>query len=172
VCGEREFFSAVREAFLYDDKILVEEMIVGREIECAVLGRTDAPRASALGEVVVGGGHKFYSYTAKYLDDDGAEIVVPTKIAPSIAKRVREIALRAYRALECEGLARVDFFVTLRGRVYVNEVNTIPGFTDISMYPKLWAHEGLKGSRLVEELLRLALQSKKQKDSIRTRYEK
>jgi D-alanine-D-alanine ligase len=172
VCNEREFFSAVREAFLYDDKILVEEMIVGREIECAVLGRTDTPRASALGEVVVGNGHKFYSYTAKYLDDNGAEIVVPTKIAPSIAKRVREIALRAYRVLECEGLTRVDFFVTMRGRVYVNEVNTIPGFTDISMYPKLWEYEGMRGPRLVEELLRLALQSKKQKDLLRTRYEK
>lgn len=172
VCNEREFFTAVREAFLYDDKILVEEMIVGREIECAVLGRAEGVRASAVGEVVVGGGHKFYSYTAKYLDEKGAEIVVPAKIAPSIVKRIREIALRVYRALECEGMTRVDFFVTLRGRVYVNEVNTIPGFTDISMYPKLWAYEGVQGSRLVEELLRLALQSKKQKNLLCLRYEK
>lgn len=172
VCNEREFFSAVRSAFLYDDKILIEEMIVGREIECAVLGRTESARASVVGEVVVGDGHKFYSYEAKYLDESGAEIAVPAKIAPSVAKRIREIALRVYRELECEGMTRVDFFVTLRGRVYVNEVNTIPGFTDISMYPKLWAHEGMKGTRLAEELLRLALHSKKQKDLLCVRYEK
>lgn len=172
ICTEREFFSAVRTAFLYDDKILVEEMVVGREIECAVMGGVNEARVSVPGEVLVGSGYKFYSYEAKYLDESGAEIVMPAKLAPSVKKRVREIALATYRALECEGMARVDLFVTMRGRVYVNEINTIPGFTNMSMYPKLWEQEGIIGSRLIDMLLREALQRKKQKDSIRTRYEK
>lgn len=171
ICNEREFFGAVREAFLYDDKILIEEMIVGREIECAVKGLLGAPRVSVPGEVIVQNGHTFYSYEAKYLDENGAEILIPAKIAPSVEKRIRDISIRVYQLLGCEGMARVDFFVTLRGRVYVNEVNTIPGFTDISMYPKLWAQEGIKGPRLVEGLLHMAFQTKKQKDLLRTRYE-
>ncbi len=172
ICTEREFFFAIRTAFLYDDKILIEEMVVGREIECAVMGGVHEAQVSVPGEVLVGNGHTFYSYEAKYLDELGAEIVMPAKLAPSVKKRVREIALATYRALECEGMARVDLFVTMRGRIYVNEINTIPGFTDISMYPKLWAQEGITGSRLVDLLLREAVQRKKQKDSIRTRYEK
>lgn len=172
ICTEREFFSAVREAFFYDNKVLIEEMIVGREIECAVMGHYANVNVSTPGEILIENGNKFYSYEAKYLDEGGAEILLPAKLAPSVSKRIRDISLRTYQALGCEGLARVDFFVTMRGRIYVNEVNTLPGFTNMSMYPKLWEQEGITRARLVDKLIRLALQNKKQRDSIRTRYEK
>lgn len=171
VCNEREFCSAMRTAFLYDDMVLVEEMIVGREIECAVMGNTFHPEVSGVGEIVVFGTHGFYSYEAKYIDSEGSRVEIPAKISPKVAMRVRELAVATYGALRCDGLARVDFFVTLRGKVYVNEVNTLPGFTDISMYPKLWEQEYMRGGKLVDTLLRHALLRKKREDALRSRYE-
>ncbi len=150
-----ELARAVRKAFLYDDKIIIEELIDGREIECSVLGNA-RPRASLPGEIVPR--HEFYSYEAKYLDEKGALLVVPARLAPAVVSRVRDLAVKSYRALGCEGMARVDMFLRPGGRLFVNEINTIPGFTKISMYPKLWEASGLAYGRLLDRLIELALE--------------
>ena len=151
---EKEFRAAVKDAFRYDRKILVEEFIKGREIECSVLGNED-PIASLAGEVIPT--HEFYSYEAKYLDENGAALEIPAKLPSEIMKRVQNTAVRAFRALECEGMARVDFFIKENGDLFVNEINTIPGFTSISMYPKLWEATGISYSELVDRLILLAI---------------
>jgi D-alanine-D-alanine ligase len=151
---KREFRAAIDEAFRYDNKIIIEEFIAGREIECSVLGN-DEPIASLPGEIIVR--HDFYSYDAKYIDDQGARLEIPAKLSGSVIQKIRKIAVRVYKALCCEGMARVDFFVQANGRVLVNEINTIPGFTKISMYPKMWEASGLSYPRLIDRLIRLAL---------------
>jgi D-alanine-D-alanine ligase len=160
-----DFARAVAEAFRYDDKVIVEEFIAGREIECSVLGN-DKPIASLPGEIVVA--HDFYSYDAKYIDDQGARLKIPARLPTPIVKRVRDLALRSYKALCCEGMARVDFFVQAHGRVLVNEINTIPGFTKISMYPKMWEASGLSYPRLIDRLIRLALDRARRERRLKT----
>lgn len=164
---EKDFNEAVADAFKYDSKILIEEGIDGREIECAVLGNEN-PVASVPGEVKPN--HEFYSYEAKYIDGNGAVCEIPAKLSPQITKKVQEIAVKAFRVLECEGMARVDLFVTKDGRVLVNEINTIPGFTKISMYPKLWEASGIKYSKLINKLIELALARAKREKNLKTRY--
>ncbi len=127
-----------------------------REIECAVLGN-DEPVASVCGEVAPRG-HEFYDYEAKYLDADGAELRVPAEIDVHVAEGIQRMAVTAFRAVECWGMARVDFFLAQDGRLWLNEINTIPGFTSISMYPKLWQASGLAYPELIERLLELAVQ--------------
>lgn len=148
------FDAALHEALRYDEKVLVEAAVEGREIECAVLGN-EAPQASGCGEIVMGSG--FYSYDSKYIDDDAAQVVVPAAIAPEHAERIRAVAIQAYQVLECAGLARVDVFLRADGQVLVNELNTLPGFTRISMYPKLWQAAGMSYRALVSQLIDLAL---------------
>ena len=147
------FSAAVDAALAFDAKVLVERGIDGREIECAVLGN-EAPRASLPGEILPG--DAFYSYADKYAADSLAQTRIPAALDAATRERVRELALRAYTALECSGMARVDFFLErASGALYVNELNTVPGFTSISMYPKLWAAEGVGGTALVTRLLEL-----------------
>ena len=129
------FAGALALALRYDHKVLVESAVIGREIECAVLGN-EHPQASLCGEVVVH--DEFYAYDTKYINADGAEVVVPADIDAATQARIQQTALRAYQALECAGMARVDVFLTAGGDIIINEVNTLPGFTRISMYPKLW----------------------------------
>jgi len=149
---EAELPGALAEAFRFDSKLLVEEAVAGREIECAVLGNR-RPRVSVPGEVIPGG--TFYDYAAKYLDDSSVT-VVPAKIPPETAGEVRRLAGEAFQALGLRGMARVDFFfVEQTGTVLLNEVNTIPGFTPISMYPMLWEASGLDFTGLIDELIRL-----------------
>jgi D-alanine-D-alanine ligase len=150
-----ELDRAVRAAFRYDDKIIIEEFIDGREIECSVLGN-DRPRASLPGEIVPL--HEFYSYEAKYLDEKGALLVVPADLPRAVVSRAKELAVKSCRVLCCEGMARVDMFLKPGGRLLVNEINTIPGFTRISMYPKLWDASGLAYGRLLDRLVKLALE--------------
>ena len=152
--SREDFASALTEAGRHDRKVLVEEAIAGREVECAVLGN-DEPEASPLGEITPGA--EFYSYEAKYLDDSSV-LTVPARVADEVRDRVQGIALRAYRALGCAGLARVDFFVTPDDDVRVIEVNTLPGFTPISMYPRLWQEAGLSYSALISRLVDLAFE--------------
>lgn len=149
--------AAVAEALRYDSKVLVEAAIVGREIECAVLGDT-APQGSVPGEIIPR--KEFYSYEAKYLDDDGAELKAPADLSDNQVRRVRDLACRVFRTLGCSGLARVDFFLVPEpdGRLIVNEINTLPGFTRISMYPKLWELSGVPQPELVRRLVALALE--------------
>jgi len=152
--SEQEFAKACELAFRYDQKILIEKAVDGaREIECSVLEMADGHiRASGLGEIVPASKHGFYSYQAKYIDADGAALRIPAELPPGQAQRVRELAVETFRLLGCEGMARVDFFV--KGEeVFVNEVNTLPGFTQISMYPKLWEASGLSQADLMDALI-------------------
>jgi D-alanine-D-alanine ligase len=151
---------AIELARTHDRKVVVEQGIVGREIECAVLqGRgTDEPRVSHVGEIEVtaAGGHEFYDFEAKYLDD-GAVLSCPAAVPDHVAAEVQRLAREAFEALGCEGLARVDCFYTDTGDVVVNEINTMPGFTPHSMYPQMWEATGLPYRDLIDELLQLAL---------------
>ena len=165
VSKKDQFAPAVRTAFRYDNKIIIEEAIRGREIECSVLGN-EKPIASLPGEIVVQ--HDFYSYDAKYLDDQGARLEIPARLPKKIVKEIQRTAVRAYRALCCEGMARVDFFLRPDGKVLVNEINTIPGFTKISMYPKMWEATGLSYSRLIDRLIGLALERARHEKHLRT----
>jgi D-alanine-D-alanine ligase len=154
VKNEKELSAAIKKAFQYDHKILVEEFVAGREIECAVLGNEN-PKATLPGEIIPT--HEFYSYAAKYLDDHGARLVIPAKLPPVIVKKIKILAVNAFRILACEGMARVDFFLKKNGEMVISEINTIPGFTQISMYPKLWQLTGLSYSGLIDELIKLAV---------------
>jgi D-alanine-D-alanine ligase len=144
----------LEEAFRYARKALIEQGLEPvREVECAVLGNDD-PVASIAGEIVPIG-HDFYDYAAKYLDEDGASLQIPADVPAAVLAKIQRLAVRAFTAIDCAGMARVDFF--LRGdELWVNEINTIPGFTSISMYPKLWAASGLPYGELIERLLDLA----------------
>lgn len=152
---EAAYDEAVRLALAFDDKVLVESAVKGREIECAVLGN-EQPIASGCGEIVVGSG--FYSYDSKYIDEDAAKVVVPADIPAEASERIRQLAVDAFLALECSGLARVDVFLTESGEVLINELNSLPGFTRISMYPKLWQAAGMTYSELVSRLIDLAIE--------------
>jgi D-alanine-D-alanine ligase len=152
---------AIEAARFHDPKVLVEQGIAGREIECAVLGGRDgaAPRASVPGEIVVDhGAADFYDFEAKYLSDSQARTDAPADLPAEVAERVRDLAVRAFEAIGGEGLSRVDVFVTPTGEVVVNEINTMPGFTPISMYPKMWEATGLSYPELIDELIQLALE--------------
>jgi len=151
----QEFAAALADAHGYDRKVLIEAAATGREIECAVLGN-DQPQASQPGEIKPG--EEFYSYDDKYAETSSAQVIVPADLPEVVAQKVREAALQAYRALECRGLARVDFFVD-GDEVTVNEINTLPGFTNISMYPKMWQAEGVHYPQLVGKLIDLALEN-------------
>lgn len=158
VSTEAEYQAAVACAFSCDQKILIEAMVVGREIECAVLGNR-SPQVSRPGEVVVHRG--FYSYEAKYQDPNASSLVIPAVLTPEEVARAQEVALHVYKTLGCEGLARVDLFLTPEGEVFVNEVNTMPGFTTRSMYPKLWEASGKGYGELLDDLVRLALEKRR-----------
>jgi len=152
--------AAVRAAAEHDPKVLVEAALVGREIECGVLGGRDGrpPRASLPGEIVVTDArHSFYDFEAKYLAEESVQLSCPADLPDDVIAAVQDVAVRAFEAIGCEGLARVDVFVAPDGRVVLNEINTMPGFTPFSMYPRMWAASGLDYPALVDELLTLAL---------------
>ena len=150
-----QFQSAVDDAFQYDRKIIIEEAIVGREIECSVLGNEN-PMASLPGEILPQ--HEFYSYEAKYIDEHGAGLEIPAKLSAEVVKKIQELAIKAFKVLACEGMARVDVFLRNDTEVLVNELNSIPGFTKISMYPKLWEASGISYTELIDRLIQLALE--------------
>ncbi len=167
VRNKNEFKKAVSEAFKFDTKIIIEEFIDGREIECAVLGN-DKPIASIPGEIIAN--QEFYSYDAKYIDE-GSIALIPAKISKKETQEVQDLALKTFKALACEGLGRVDSFLTKSGKVYVNEINTIPGFTSISMYPKLWEASGLPLPKLLDKLIELALERFEKEKKLKTTVE-
>jgi len=158
VLNEKEFNKAIKDAFKFDNKIIIEKFIKDRrEIECAVLGNSN-PRASFCGEVIAGKIHKFYTYEAKYFDPNGAVLEIPAKISKTLQNKIQNLSVKTYKTLELEGMARVDFFLDKKGNLFVNEVNTIPGFTNISMYPALWKHSGIAYSKLIDKLIEFALE--------------
>lgn len=155
---------AVRYALEYDPQAIIEEAIVGREIECSVIGNAEVI-ASLAGEVIPQ--KEFYDYKAKYIAANDAILVVPAQLTLAQSSKVRKTAVQAYKVLGCVGMARVDFFLKKNGTLILNELNTIPGFTDISMYPKLWQVSGLSYPKLIDELLRLALKQHKKESSLK-----
>ncbi|HEX5340249.1 MAG TPA: D-alanine--D-alanine ligase [Gammaproteobacteria bacterium] len=163
-----EFEKAVRVAFRYDSKILIEETIKGREIECAVLGN-ESPQASVPGEIVPN--HEFYSYDAKYIDENGARLEAPAQLDTDTVTRVQALAIRTFKTLNCEGMGRVDLFLKSDGSLLVNEINTIPGFTRISMYPRLWALSGLSYTDLISRLIQLAMERFAHEQTLSTTHE-
>ncbi len=167
VRSNKQFGGAIREAFRYDNKILIEENIHGREIECSVLGNEN-PLASLPGEIITR--HDFYSYDAKYLDKKGAQLAIPAALPKNIVKEIQTLALRTFKTLACEGMARVDFFLRDNREIFVNEINTIPGFTNISMYPKLWEASGIPYGKLIDRLIQLALERFRREKELRTSH--
>jgi len=162
-----EYSAAIELAFKYDTKLIIEEYIKGREFECAVLGNNQ-PIASLVGEVIPQ--HEFYSYEAKYLDENGAILEIPAKIDSETADKFKELAIKTFQSLACEGLGRVDFFLTDNGGIIINEINTIPGFTSISMYPKLWKASGISYTELIDRLIQLALERFEREQKLQTSH--
>lgn len=167
VKSKKDFEKSINLAFEFDSKILIEELIKGREIECSVLGN-ESPIASLPGEIIPT--HEFYSYEAKYIDENGAILKAPADLPKDTIKKIQDLAVKAFKTLCCEGMSRVDFFLTEKGEVFVNEINTIPGFTKISMYPKLWEVSGISYSKLVDKLIQLALERFKKESSLKTSF--
>jgi D-alanine-D-alanine ligase len=166
VNGKELLPEAINFAFQFDTRIMIEKAIDCREIECAVLGNEN-PTASILGEITPN--HEFYSYEAKYIDPHGATMKIPADIDGNLAGLIRKTAVKGYIALACSSLARVDFFLDKKtNEFYLNEINTLPGFTSISMYPKLWEATGLKYSDLLDKLIALALERHQNKMNIKT----
>lgn len=159
---------AVAEAFKYDTKVIIEEAIVGREIECSVLGNEN-PIASVPGEIIPT--HDFYSYEAKYIDENGAALQIPADISDDVKKQIQGMAVEVFKALECEGLGRVDFFLKENGELVVIEINTIPGFTKISMYPRLWEESGISYSELINKLIELAIERFERDSKLQTSFD-
>lgn len=164
VKNEKEWGAALRDAFQYDSKIIVEEFIKGREIECSVLGN-EKPSASIPGEIIAN--EEFYSYDAKY-KGAGSTAVIPAKLDKKTVEKIKEIAIKVFKTLDCEGMGRVDFFLKENGEVLVNEINTLPGFTAISMYPKLWEASGLPLPKLLDKLIDLAIARYKREQKLKT----
>ena len=168
VATAEEFNQALTEAFQFDNKLIIEEFIAGREIECSVLGNQE-PMASKPGEILPK--KEFYSYEAKYIDENGAGLDIPADLPEKLIQKVQNYAIKTFKTLCCEGLARVDFFIQDNERVLVNEINTIPGFTRISMYPKLWEVSGIEYSELIDRLIQLALQRHEKEKKLKTTLE-
>jgi D-alanine-D-alanine ligase len=157
---------AIDFAFQFDTRVMIEKAIDCREIECAVLGN-EKPVGSILGEIIPR--HEFYSYEAKYIDPEGASLFIPAELEKSLAGKIRKTAVEGYMALGCSSMARVDFFLDKKtNEFYLNEINTLPGFTSISMYPKLWEATGIKYTELLDKLIELALDRHKKKLEIKT----
>jgi D-alanine-D-alanine ligase len=165
VHDESEYAAALKEAFQYDTKIIIEENIPGREIECAVLGNEE-PAAAVPGEIIPS--HDFYSYDAKYLDEKGAALQIPAKIDESTKERIQKLAVKVFQTLCCEGLSRVDFFLKENGEIIVNEINTMPGFTKVSMYPKMWEASGVSYTQLITRLIELAIKRHEKERKLKT----
>jgi D-alanine-D-alanine ligase len=167
VPGRKELAAAMDTAAQYDRKLLVEQGVQAREIEVSVLGNDD-PISSVPGEVVPC--REFYDYQAKYIDED-SELLIPAPLDEETAQQVRAMAVTAYKALDCAGMARADFFLDkVTGELWINELNTIPGFTQISMYPKLWEASGIPYPELIDRLIELALERFEDKNESQTSY--
>ncbi|MGF7033945.1 D-alanine-D-alanine ligase [Paenibacillus mucilaginosus] len=163
-----ELLSAIAEAFRYDRKVIVEEFIDARELEVAVLGN-DEPQASVVGEIVSSG--EFYDYKAKYIDGKSS-MIIPAEINSEQASRIRDLAVRAFQSIDGTGLSRVDFFLRKdNGEIYINEINTMPGFTPFSMYPLLWRESGKPYSELLDDLVRLAIQRHEEKQRLQYSFD-
>lgn len=164
----QDYSEKVKDSLQFDFKVLAEEFIRGRELECSVMGLNSNPKASLPGEVVVQA--EFYSYEAKYIDENGALIEIPAKLNDDTVQALQKMAEKTFQVMGCDGLTRVDFFLTEDNRLYINEINTLPGFTQISMYPKMWEASGLSYQELVSELIELGFRKFEQDSTLKTSY--
>ncbi len=151
-----EFAPKVADSFRYDSEILFERYVKGREVECAILGNSPA-QASLPGEIIIRKGYEFYTFDAKYVDPEAVSIDVPARLPKTVQKKIQEYSVRAFEVLKCEDYARVDLFYAGPGKIYVNEINTIPGFTNSSMYPMMWKERGISFTNLITRLIQLCL---------------
>jgi len=165
VTSKNTFIAALSEAFKFDNKILIEEAINGKEVECAILGN-EIIKASVIGEIIPT--KDFYSYEAKYLSLNGAKMKIPAEIDEVTSSKIKEEAIKAFKTICSEGMARVDFFLKEDNTFVLNEINTLPGFTEISMYPKLWEHSGIEYKNLITELINLAIKRHKRDNELLT----
>ncbi|MEN0060452.1 MAG: D-alanine--D-alanine ligase family protein [Bdellovibrio sp.] len=163
-----DFKTSLQDAFQFDTKVLAEEFVQGREIECAVMGHNNNPQASLPGEIIPQ--HEFYSYDAKYIDDNGALLKIPAPLSPELQEKAQALAKKTYHVMGCDGLTRVDFFLKANGEFYVNEINTLPGFTKISMYPKMWEATGVSYKDLVTKLIQFGFERHKCEEKLKTSY--
>ncbi len=166
-CDQEQLLAAINTAFRYDTKAIVEEFVDGREFECAVLGNEE-PIASLPAEIVTQ--HDFYSYEAKYIDDKGANFIIPADLPKEIIARIQTLAIQAFKSLGCEGMTRVDFFMDTNQQLFINELNTIPGFTPISMYPRMCQASGISYSELIDCLIQLAFERYDREQSLETSF--
>lgn len=166
--SETDFSKGLADAFQFDTKVLAEEFIKGRELECSVMGLNEAPFASLPGEVIPQ--HEFYSYEAKYIDENGALLKIPAELPKEALEKLQSIAKKTYQVMGCDGLTRVDFFLQANGDFYVNEINTLPGFTKISMYPKMWEATGLSYKDLISKLIQFGFDKYQQEQKLKTSY--
>jgi len=171
VNSESEFQKAIVDSFLYGDRVLIEKYIKGRELECGVIGNED-PKASLPGEIVLKKDYAFYDYQAKYQDDEAIDIIIPAKIDKSISQKIMEYCVRAYKALNCNDYSRADLFLTENNEIIINEINTIPGFTNVSMFPMLWQNMGMSYSELISALIEMAERRWQKQNSYLTSYDK
>lgn len=163
-----QLITSIKEAIKYDRRVIIEQAIKKvREIECAVLGN-DNPKASIPGEVIPN--LEFYSYEAKYIDENGAILKIPATLNKKMVKDIQEMSIKAFKILDLAGMARIDFLIANNKKIYISEVNTIPGFTSISMYPKLWEASGIPYSKLLDILIKLAIERHQEKQELKTSY--
>lgn len=163
-----EFTVKLKDAFQFDNKVLAEEFVQGRELECSVMGHNQSPQASLPGEIIPQ--HEFYSYEAKYIDDNGALLKIPAEMPGDSLQRMQALAKKTYQVMGCDGLTRVDFFMKANGDLFVNEINTIPGFTKISMYPKMWEATGISYKDLITKLIHFGLEKYQEEQKLKTSY--
>jgi D-alanine-D-alanine ligase len=170
ISSEKGFMAKVEDTFRYDNVIMFEEYLIGRELECAILGNEEAI-ASAPGEIVLSADYEFYSFTAKYEDPNAVELIVPAQVDDDTMEIIKAVSLKSFKVLNCKDFARVDLFLLEDGGVRVNEINTIPGFTNISMYPRLMKHEGIDYKELISQLIKLALWRNEAENRITTQFD-
>lgn len=166
--SDLDFETKLKDSFSYDSKVIAEKFIPGREIEVSVLGLNQTPKVSEPGEVRVL--HEFYSYEAKYLDENGAEIIIPALLPEATKHQIKALAAKAFTAIGATGFSRIDFFVQESGDIYLNEINTLPGFTNISMFPKMWEASGLKYSDLITKIIELGMEQYQIDQSLQTDF--
>ena len=170
ISEEKGFKDKLKTLFSFDNVALIEEFIEGRELECAILGN-DTPVASPPGEIILKGDYDFYSFEAKYVDGNAVDLVIPAKVEANTEKKIKALSIQSYQVASCKDLARIDLFLKANGDIIINEINTIPGFTNISMYPKLIGLLGIEYTDLITQLINMALKRHTQLDSVNTNFE-